>query len=97
MIGRLFISKQFYARERFEKTQIMKVVKNIIKNDAYIPLGLNIKKQNQGKFYANSLFYTRCRFSGRAKANFNKFKMSRMIFKKYGENAYLNGIKKASW
>lgn len=97
MVGRLFISKQYYIRERFEKKQIMKIIKKIINEDSIIPLGLNIKEKNQGKRFTNSLFYTRCRFSGRAKANFNKFKMSRMIFKKYGENNYLNGLKKASW
>jgi len=97
MAGRLFISKQFYTRKRFENKQLMKITKNIIKSDSYLPFNLDIKKENQGKLYSNSLFYTRCRFSGRAKANFNKFKMSRMIFKNYGENSFLNGLKKASW
>lgn len=97
MVGRFFISKQFYIRERFEKKQLMKIIKKIIRCDAKLPLGLDIKNQNQGKSKTKSLFYTRCRFSGRGKANFNKFKMSRMIFKKYGENAFLNGLKKASW
>lgn len=97
MVGRFFISKQFYIRERFEQKQLMKIVKNMVRYDAKLPLALDIINQNQGKLNTKSLFYTRCRFSGRAKANFNKFKMSRMIFKKYGENAFLNGLKKASW
>lgn len=97
MVGRFFISKQFYMRERFEKKQLMKIVKNMVRFDARLPIGLDIKKNSQGKLISKSLFYTRCRFSGRAKANFNRFRMSRMIFKKYGENAFLNGVKKASW
>jgi ribosomal protein S14 len=51
----------------------------------------------QGKNKSRSLFYTRCRFSGRAKANFNKFKMSRMIFKRNSEFGLLNGVRKANW
>ncbi len=97
MIGRFFISKQFYIRERFEQKQLLKIAKNMVRYDAKLPLALYIENQNQGKLNTKSLFYTRCRFSGRAKANFNKFKMSRMIFKKYGENAFLNGLRKASW
>ena len=62
-----------------------------------LPVGINYNKMNQGKFNSRSLFYTRCRFSGRAKANFNQFKMSRMIFKRNSEFGLLNGIKKASW
>lgn len=97
MIGRLFISKQFNNRKRFENKQLMKIIKNMIHSDFVLPTFLNYKQQNQGKSHSNSLLHTRCRFSGRAKANFNKFKMSRMIFKQYGENAYLNGLKKSSW
>jgi ribosomal protein S14 len=97
MSGKLFIAKQFNIRERFEKKQIMKIMKNIISSDSLLPLGLYYIKNNQGKKYSKSMFTTRCRISGRAKANFNKFKMSRMIFKKYSENYQLNGLKKASW
>jgi ribosomal protein S14 len=97
MAGRLSISKQYYARKRFENNQSMKIIKNMIKSDSFLPVGLNALEDNQGKRNTISTSYTKCRFSGRAKANFNKFKMSRMIFKRTGENGYLNGLKKASW
>lgn len=97
MIGRFFISKEYYIRKSFEKKQLVKVANNIIKYDSFLPIGLQYNKNNKGKRYSKSLFHTRCRFSGRSKANFNKFKMSRMIFKKYGENSFLNGVKKSSW
>lgn len=97
MIGKLFIGKQYYIRERFEKTQIMKILKKIIQYDEALPIGLVKNKKKYGKKNTKSMFYTRCRFSGRGKANFNKFRMSRMIFKKYGENLYLNGLTKSSW
>jgi ribosomal protein S14 len=97
MAGRFFISKQYYPRERIEKKQTMKILRNIINNDNVLPFNLYYKEIKQGKKNSKSILYTRCRFSGRSKANFNKFKMSRMIFKKYGESGFLNGIKKASW
>lgn len=97
MIGRLFISKQFYSRKSFEKKQLMKISKNIVRFDSVIPFSLFFNKNNQGKKSSKSLFHSKCILSGRNKANFNKFKMSRMIFKKYGENGNLNGVKKSSW
>ncbi len=97
MIGRLLISKEFYKRNSFEKKQLMKISKAIIRFDPIIPFSLFFNKNNQGKKNSKSIFHARCRISGRNKANFNKFKMSRMIFKKNGENGNINGIKKASW
>lgn len=97
MAGKLLISKQFVIRNKFEKNKFKKLINNILSNDITIPLSFYNKFENQGKIKSNSLFYTRCRFSGRAKANFNKFKISRMIFKRYSEFGLINGIKKASW
>jgi small subunit ribosomal protein S14 len=97
MAGRLFISKQYPRRKLYEKKQLNNMVKKILINDAILPLGINYNYEIQGKKHSRSVFYTRCRFSGRAKANFNKFKMSRMMFKRYSEFGFLNGIKKASW
>lgn len=97
MIGRLHISKQFYNRKRFEKKQFMKIINNMMINDPIIPTNLYFNKNNQGKNKTNSIFNSKCRFTGRSKANFNKFKMSRMVFKQFGENGYLNGLKKSSW
>jgi hypothetical protein len=49
MAGKLFIGKQFYIREQFEKTQVMKIVNKIFNNDSYIPVGLqkSIKKDKK--------------------------------------------------
>lgn len=97
MAGRLLISKQFFIRERFEKIKYKKLIIKILSNDTILPFGIFYKLNNQGKKKSNSLFHTRCRFSGRAKANFNMFKVSRMIFKRYSEFNILNGIRKAGW
>jgi small subunit ribosomal protein S14 len=97
MVGRLFISKQYPRRKLYEKKQMNSMVKNILINDVMLPVGLYYSNEIQDKRASRSLFYTRCRFSGRAKANFNKFKMSRMMFKKYSDFGFLNGVKKASW
>jgi small subunit ribosomal protein S14 len=98
MAGKFFISKQYPMRIKFEKNQIKKIIKEILINDMNLPLGLYYNNVIcQGKIKSRSLFHTRCRFTGRAKANFNKFKMSRMIFKRKSEFGLLNGVKKASW
>ncbi len=97
MAGRLLILKQYPIRKYFEKNQLKKLSINILSNDVNIPFGLYYNKENQGKMVSKSTFHSRCNFSGRAKANLNKFKMSRMIFKKYSEFGLLNGIRKASW
>jgi small subunit ribosomal protein S14 len=97
MVGRLFIAKQYPRRKLYEKKQMNNMVKNILINDVELPTGMYYNYEVQGKRGSRSLFYTRCRFSGRAKANFNKFKMSRMMFKRYSEFGFLNGVKKASW
>ena len=97
MIGRLFISKEYYKRKLFEKNQFKKMVKVILKNDVVIPLGIHYEKNNNNKQSTISIFHARCRFSGRPKANLNKFKMSRMVFKRSSEFGLLNGIRKATW
>jgi len=78
-----------------KKKQTMKIIKNIVIYDSVLPFGFLNKNTNRNN--SISLFHTRCRFSGRAKANFNKFRMSRMIFKDNGENLNINGLTKASW
>jgi ribosomal protein S14 len=97
MAGRLLISKEYPKRKKFENNQMNNLIKKMLTNDMIIPIGINYEKNTQGKINSRSLFYTRCRLSGRAKANFNKFKMSRMIFKRNSEFGLLNGIKKANW
>jgi ribosomal protein S14 len=97
MAGRLLISKQYFKRERFENKINYHRIKKMLSNDMFLPFNFYYNLNIKGKNYSNSTYYTRCRISGRAKANFNKFKMSRMIFKRYGEQGYLNGIKKANW
>jgi small subunit ribosomal protein S14 len=97
MAGRLFISKELKKREKVETAYGMKLVYGMLSNDSVLPIHLYYNKKNQGKKQSISKIHARCIFSGRAKANLNKFKMSRMIFKKFGEQGLLNGLKKASW
>lgn len=39
----------------------------------------------------------RCVFSNRARAVFNKLKLTRMVFKNLASHGFLNGIKKQTW
>ena len=60
-----------------------------------MPIALyeKIGKRNQ----SISSFINKCLISGRSRATLNKFKMSRMMFKRYGEFGNINGIRKSSW
>lgn len=95
MSGKLLGKNIFFFKEKFEQNRFKKRMNEIIINDMFIPMSMSYN--NFGKKTSQSTFHSRCRFSGRAKANFNKFRLSRMIFKKYSEFGLINGIKKASW
>lgn len=97
MAGRFFIAKQFNKKQSFEKNEINRLIKKILTNDVELPIGMYYNYNTQGKKCSISTYHARCNFSGRAKANINKFKMSRMIFKRYSEFGMLNGIRKSSW
>lgn len=97
MAGRFFISKQYPRRINFEKNQVNRLIEKILINDTKMPHGIHYNNTIQGKSKSISTFHARCRLSGRAKANFNNFKMSRMIFKRNSEFGLLNGVRKASW
>ena len=56
MIGRLLISKEFYKRRSFEKKQLVKTSKAIIRIDSIIPFSLFFNKNNQGKNNSKSIW-----------------------------------------
>jgi len=90
--------KQYKIRYLYEKNLKQKYIINIINLDSFLPKNFS---KISGKYFIknNSISKTHniCRFTGRSKSVFNKYKMSRMVFRKYGENGYINGLKKASW
>lgn len=90
--------KQYKIRYSYEKNFEQKYIIKIINLDSFLPKYLN--KVNEKYFVKNnsiSKTHNICRFTGRSKSVFNKYKMSRMVFRKYGENGYINGLKKSSW
>jgi ribosomal protein S14 len=95
MASKLINKNLFYIRYNIYKKLENKFIHNIMCRDVYLPHGIytiyNIKK------YSTSIIHSRCLISGRSRANLNKFKMSRMIFKKYSEFGFLNGIRRSSW
>ena len=87
-------SKQFNIRYNYEKNILNNYVKNIINMDYILPKELYyILKINYKKNSSISNTHSICQFSKRSRANFNKYKISRMVFRKYGENGYLNGLR----
>jgi ribosomal protein S14 len=97
MTGKLFTNKQYFVRLLFEKKKYNKLKLQIISHDIKIPFGFYYNYLNEGKINSKSNFHAKCNISGRSKANFNKFKLSRMIFKRFSEFGLLNGVRKSSW
>jgi len=57
----------------------------------------SIKLDNLPKDSSVTRFRNRCLRTGRARANFKKFRVSRMFLRDLGKQGYLPGFKKASW
>jgi ribosomal protein S14 len=95
MASKLTNKQNFNIRYNIYKKLENKFINKLMIKDVYIPHG--IYNNNNKKKYSNSIIHSKCLISGRSKANINKFKMSRMIFKKYSEFGFLNGIRKSSW
>lgn len=52
------------------------------------------------KFHLNSSssrIVNRCIMTGRANWTLRKFKVSRMTFKEFADNGFINGIRRATW
>lgn len=91
-----FKNKQIKYRINNEKKQFKNKIFNIIMNDYKLPFYYINEKHNNRK-NSISKIHSYCLISLRKRAIINKYKLSRMMFKKYGENKFLNGLKKASW
>jgi ribosomal protein S14 len=97
MAAKFFLISKYNIRINYTNNNINYFVNKIINNDKYIPIGMNNNYINKCKKKSISLITNKCLISGRARATINKFKMSRMIFKKYSEFGFINGIRKACW
>jgi ribosomal protein S14 len=97
MAGTLLASKNNKQRVRFVHSIYNNFLISILKRDFCLPENYYYQRLVQGKLSGVSRIKTRCVFSSRAKAVLNKFRLSRMIFKKYAGEGNINGIKKASW
>lgn len=68
-------------------------VSSVTKNDALL--------SKQFAWSSHTSFYykikNRCVFTNRARAVFNKIKLTRMAFKNLASHGFLNGIKKQTW
>lgn len=97
MASKFFIINKYIIRKKNKNNNINRYINKIYMNDIYLPIGIKFIQNIQGKQKSKSIIRNKCLISGRARAVINKFKMSRMIFKKYGEFGLLNGIRKATW
>lgn len=91
-----FKNKQIRYRIDVEKKQYKIKIIKILKNDYRLPFNY-IKDKINNKRNSISNLHGYCLISLRRRAIINKYRLSRMMFRKYGENKYLNGLKKSSW
>ncbi len=97
MASKLTNKNLFNIKYNIYKKLDNKLINNIVIKDMYIPHGIYNNNINNKKSNSYSIIHSRCLISGRSRANLNKFRMSRMIFKKYSEFGFLNGVRRSSW
>ncbi|XP_050219744.1 ribosomal protein S14, mitochondrial [Mercurialis annua] len=84
-----------------EKFEVKRNLFKALVRDPNLPIEQREKFQSKlSKLPRNSSFTrvrNRCIFTGRPRAVYNLFRMSRIVFRELASNGMLTGIKKASW
>ncbi|WCJ32893.1 30S ribosomal protein S14 [Euphorbia peplus] len=84
-----------------EKFELKRNLFKSLVRDPDLPLEIREKFQLKlAQLPRNSSFTrlrNRCIFTGRARAVYNTFRMSRIVFRELASKGMLNGVKKASW
>lgn len=100
MSTKLVINKDFNYRINLSKTKLRTRVHKLFNTDLYIPVEtrvfINLQKNNQ----ISTIFCkprNRCIITGRSRAVFKYFKLTRMMFKNLAVKGNLVGLRKYSW
>jgi ribosomal protein S14 len=100
MSTKLVLNKDFNYRTDINASKIKVRFVKLINSDLYLPIETRVYltgKQNN-KVSANSCkVRNRCILTGRSRAVFNYFKLTRMMFKNLAVKGYLVGLRKSSW
>jgi len=98
---KILIEKDKKRRVLYKKYEIKKLIlKYIIFNQ-----NLSLYYRQYAQYVLNSFpldsikprIHNRCVLTGRAKGIYRKFRLSRIMFKFYGLNGLIPGLKKSSW
>lgn len=100
MSSKLLLNKDFNYRIILSKKKLTNRIIKLFNTDLYIPIEtrvlLNIQKNNKhSSLYCKPR--NRCIITGRSRAIFKYFKLTRMMFKNLAVKGNLVGVRKASW
>jgi small subunit ribosomal protein S14 len=88
-------------RYNYNRSEFYFFNSNILTSDTHLSLITRYSISLHTKHFSYNNYAVRicnrCILSGRSRGNFNTFKITRMIFKKFSTLGLLPGIKKSSW
>ena len=100
MSTKLVLNKDFNSRAILQRRQLPARILKLFNTDLYLPVENRIlftmKKNNQSALLSCKP-RNRCIFSGRSRAVFKYFKLTRMMFKSLAVKGNLTGVRKYSW
>lgn len=95
------ISKDLRKRKSFYKYELQRQLVKSFCCDRNVPLSVREFIYTHNADYTKSTssvqLKNRCVLTGRAKAVYRLFKLSRLMFRKLASNGMIPGIRKASW
>lgn len=101
MSSKFLTVSDFYSRINFYMKQKNYIVNKNQLNNLHLPKYVSFHSSQSIKKLLHKQTSTqirnRCVMTGRSKAVFNKFRMTRMAFKYLALNGMLNGVNKYSW
>lgn len=91
----------YHRRQLAAKYELRRKLYKSLCRDSEVPANLKEKfRYKLSKLPRNSAFNrvrNRCIFTGRPRAVYEKFRMSRIVFRELAKKGELNGVQKASW
>lgn len=101
MSSKFLVISDFYSRLNYYNKQKLCMVNKAQLNDLYLPKYVSFKNSLTIEKFIKKTNYTkirnRCVMTGRSRAVFNKFRMTRMAFKYMALHGLINGVNKYNW
>lgn len=100
MAGLLLRKKNNKLRYNKDRNYLKTIINNTLLHDNYLNKEISLialNKLNTLKNSSISKIKNKCLLSGRNRAVYKRFRLSRMFIKNLGVSGYINGLKKTSW